>query len=72
MEKEKTYGLMNDFEQGRVVDDVCMTQPVGKRGLDEYMGEEYANSIVYDRTPTQIKKDIAWFQKMIIDGGLHK
>ena len=49
-----------------------MTQPLGKRGLDEYMGEEYANDIVYDRTLNQIKKDIAFFEEMIIKGGLHK
>ena len=48
MKKEKTYGEMNDSEKARVVDEVCMTQPLGKRGLDEYMGEEYANDIVYD------------------------
>ena len=72
MKKEKTYGEMNDSEKARVVDEVCMTQPLGKRGLDEYMGEEYANDIVYDRTLNQIKKDIAFFEEMIIKGGLHK
>ena len=63
---------MNSMEQEKLANDICMTQPLGKRGLNEYMGEEYANDIILDRTASQIKKDIAWFQKMIINGGLHK
>ena len=63
---------MNSMEQDRLANDICMTQPLGKRGLNEYMGEEYANDVIYNRTARQIKRDIAWFQEMIIDGGLHK
>lgn len=72
MTKEKTFAQMSDSEQESLANDICMTQPLGKRGLNEYMGEEYANNIIFNRTPTQIKKDIAWFEKMIINGGLHK
>jgi hypothetical protein len=49
-----------------------MTQPLGKRGLNEYMGEEYANDVILNRTATEIKKDIKWFQEMIINGRLHR
>ena len=71
MTKEKTFEQMSDSEQESFANDICMTQPLGKRGLNEYMGEDYANNIIFNRTPTQIKKDIAWFEKMIIKGGLH-
>jgi hypothetical protein len=69
--EEKKFAEMSDSEQEKLANDICMTLPLGKRGLDEYMGEEYANGIIFDRTPSQIKKDIAWFEKMIIKGGLH-
>ena len=72
MAKEKTFAQMSDFEQESLANDICMTQPLGKRGLNEYMGEEYANDIIFDRTASQIKKDIAFFEEMIIKGGLHK
>lgn len=72
MTKEKTFANMNSIEQNRLANDICMTQPLGKRGLNEYMGEEYANDVILNRTAKQIKKDIAYFQKMIIEGGLHK
>ena len=69
--EEKTFAEMSDSEQEKLANDICMTQPLGKRGLNEYMGEEYANEIIFGRTSSQIKKDIAWFEKMIIKGGLH-
>ena len=72
MNKEKTFANMNSIEQNKLAEDICMTQPLGKRGLNEYMGEEYANDVILNRTARQIKRDIAWFQKMIIDGQLHK
>ena len=36
------------------------------------MGEEYANDVILNRTATEIKKDIRWFQEMIINGKLHR
>ena len=70
--EEKTFANMNSIEQDKLANDICMTQPLGKRGLNEYMGEEYANDVILNRTATEIKKDIKWFQEMIINGRLHR
>jgi len=68
---EKTYDEMNDEERSILEIEICFSQPLGKRGLDEFMGVEYANSVVYTRTAKQIKKDIKTFQELIIEGKHH-
>ena len=64
MNKEKTFANMNSIEQNKLAEDICMTQPLGKRGLNEYMGEEYANDVILNRTATEIKKDIKLWENL--------
>ena len=68
---EKTYDEMSDDERERLANDICMSDPLGKRGLEEFMGVEYANQTIFSRTTSQIKKDIKTFQELIIEGKHH-